>query len=291
MVCKVAYRCPQCLWLPESSVDLEALTCKNCGAEVVSEMAKMSKTKLNVVSPDGLFARFGADAVHLYTLFMGPADRDMVYNDHGVVGIDRFLNRFWETVTDHVETVTAVPVYQGAQEGLCQATRGLRHLLHRTVAKVTEELEGAWHFNTSTAQVMELLNAVRSWLEDGHPNDDTERSVLREALQLMVSVLSPFIPHTAEELWERLGNEPSIFAQPWPEPDAEALAAEQLEVPVQVDGKLRARLQVPADIDEDSLRKHALEEEGVAKHLGGRSIVRVVIVPGRLVNIVSRPQS
>jgi leucyl-tRNA synthetase len=158
------------------------------------------------------------------------------------------------------------------------------------VAKVTEELEGAWHFNTSTAQVMELLNAVRSWLEEGHPTDDAERAVLRETLELMVSVLSPFVPHLAEELWERLGHEPGIFTQPWPEADADALAADEVELGVQVDGKLRARLSVSTEAGDDVIREAALSEERVAAHLEGREVVRVIVVPGRLVNIVSRPR-
>jgi len=291
MLCRMAYRCPRCLWLPESEVDLATETCRKCGCKVESEMAKMSKTKLNVVSPDETFKKFGADALHLYTLFMGPADRDMVYSEQGLIGIDRFLGRLWDTVVGEAERVAEVKPYAGLQQALAPETRKLRHLLHRTVAKVTDELEGAWHFNTSTAQVMELLNAVRSWLEDGHPNDDTERAVLRETLELMVSVLSPFIPHMAEELWEQLGHEPSIFTEAWPEPDPEALAAEELEIAVQVDGKLRTRLHVSADIVEEALKERALTEPRVEKHLEGRSVVRVIVVPGRLVNIVSRPRS
>lgn len=288
MICKTAYRCPQCLWLPESEVDLQNMTCRKCGRAVLSEMAKMSKTKLNVVSPDEVFDRFGADALHLYSLFMGPADRDMVYHDQGLVGIDRFLNRLWETVLRQLEAVRDVEAYRGGQEGLSPETRALRHLLHRTVKKVTDELEGPWRFNTSTAQVMELLSGLRGWLEAGHPVDRTEREVLRETLELMVGILSPFVPHLAEELWERLGHEPSIFREPWPEADPEALAAEQLEIPVQVDGKLRARLTVPADISEEALRERALSEPRVARHLAEREVVRVVVVPGRLVNVVTR---
>ena len=290
MICKTAYRCPHCLWLPESEVDVATLVCRRCGREVLGEMAKMSKTKLNVVSPDEVVERFGADALHLYSLFMGPADRDMVYHDQGLVGIDRFLNRFWETVTAQVETARGVPRYTGGQEGLSRATRELRHLLHRTVKKVSDELEGLWHFNTSTAQVMELLAGLRAWLDGGHPADEAERGVLRETLVLMTSILSPFVPHMAEELWERLGEEPSVFQQPWPEADPEALEASHLEIPVQVDGRLRGRLRVPADIDEEELRQRALSEPRVARHLTDRAVVRVVVVPGRLVNIVSRAE-
>jgi leucyl-tRNA synthetase len=291
MVCKTAYRCPRCLWLPEAQVDLATMTCRTCGTAVVSEMAKMSKTKLNVVSPDELFDRFGADAVHLYALFMGPADRDMVYSDQGLVGIDRFLNRLSETVMREAARVRDVASYGGGQAPLSPETRALRHLVHRTVRKVTDELEGAWHFNTSTAQVMELLAGLREWLEDGHPQDEREREVLREALELMVSVLSPFAPHLAEELYEQLGGRPSIFQQPWPEADPEALAAEELEIPVQVDGRLRARLMVSAETSEEELREQALSDPRVARHLVERTVVRVVVVPRRLVNIVSRPGS
>jgi leucyl-tRNA synthetase len=157
------------------------------------------------------------------------------------------------------------------------------------VKKVTEELEGSWHFNTSTAQVMELLTGLRDWLEGGHPEDGPEREVLREVLELMVSVLSPFAPHLAEELYEQLGGQPSIFRQPWPEADPEALAAEELEIPVQVDGKLRARLLVSPETSEEELRERALADPRVARHLVERTVVRVVVVPRRLVNIVSRP--
>lgn len=289
MLCKMAYRCPKCLWLPESAVDVDTLTCRKCGRPVLSEMAKMSKTKLNVVSPDETFKAYGADALHLYTLFMGPADRDMVYSDQGLIGIDRFLNRLWETVTAEVEVVAGVAAYRGGQEPLSAETRALRHLLHRTVKKVTEELEGSWHFNTSTAQVMELLAGLRTWLKSGHPQDGREREVLREVLELMVSVLSPFAPHLAEELYEQLGGEPSIFRRPWPEADAEALAAEVLEIPVQVDGRLRARLLVPAGIGEEEFRERALADPRIARHLVGRTVVRVVVVPRRLVNVVSQP--
>ncbi|MBM4043067.1 MAG: class I tRNA ligase family protein [Planctomycetes bacterium] len=260
---------------------------KSDGQPVHVEMAKMSKSKFNGVSPDELFEKFGADTVHAYILFVGPADQDVVYSDEGVIGIHRFLNRFWDTVTAWAERMRNAECgvrnvgCPSSNQALDADSRALRRKAHQILKRVTEAFEPPFRFNTAIAGIMELTNAVRERGEKaGSPG------VVKEALSIAVQCLAPFAPHICEELWERLGGSPSIFRSPWPAYDAEAAKAEEIEVPVQINGKLRSKVVVEAGIDASGLEAAALADERVKALVAGKAVRRVIVVPGRLVNIV-----
>ena len=266
-------------WVPPDEVDADRLVRKSDGHPVTCEMAKMSKSKMNGVAPDELFDQYGADTVHAYILFVGPADQDVEYSDQGVIGVHRFLNRFWDLATTWAERVA------GAGEvgagGLNAEAEALRRKAHQTLARVTASFDPPFRFNTAIAGIMELTNALRDRAERAE-----NPAVVREALRLAVQCLSPFAPHICEELWQRLGHEASVFRAPWPAVDEAAAKASELDIPIQVNGKLRSRITVAAEIDDAGLEAAALADERVQGYLAGRTVRRVVVVPGRLVNIV-----
>jgi leucyl-tRNA synthetase len=287
MITRWAYRCPKCnSWKKADEVhgnpaDGEAVVCKKCGSFARAEMAKMSKSKLNVVNPDELIGKYGADTERLYTLFIGPPEKEAEWSDAGVIGAYRFINRLWDTVTGWAGDLAPVKPYRGAADGdsLTEADRAVRRKLHQTIKAVTHDIENGFQFNTAIAAIMELLNVVRANPAAGAP-------VRREALEKMLLLLGPFVPHVAEELWETMGGEPSILAQKWPEADSRAAAEEELDIPVQVNGKLRGRLTVPVGTAREQLEKLALAEENVKRHTEGKQVKKVVVVPGKLVNVV-----
>ena len=252
---------------------------------IVKDGAKMSKSKGNVVSPDKLIEKFGADTQRLYTLFIGPPEKDAEWNDRGVAGAHRFLNRLWELVDEQAESLKSVPDLTGADATLAPDARALRRKAHRTIKKVTVDMEETFHFNTAISSVMELVNETRDLLAAGEPTGDAA-SVLKHAVESTVLLLSPFVPHICEELWARLGHEPSILEVPWPSYEEAATKAEEIEIPIQVNGKVRSRITVEADIGDDELREKALADERIAGQVAGKGQVKVVVVPKRLVNIV-----
>jgi leucyl-tRNA synthetase len=232
---------------------------------IYSKGAKMSKTKGNVVEPLGYADRFGADAVRTFTLFMGPADQDMEWHDQGVEGVWRFLNRLWRVVLEQAEK----PRVEHPEGPLARKT-------HETIAKVTDDLERRFAFNTPIAAVMELVNEITR-----SPDDPAARF----AAETAVSLIQPYAPHVAEELWERLGGE-RLWEQPWPQADEAMLERETLEIVLQVNGKLRDRLEVPASIGEEELVALARASERVQAHLNGGEPRKTIVVPGKLVNFV-----
>jgi leucyl-tRNA synthetase len=227
--------------------------------------AKMSKSKGNVVAPDDLIERFGADALRLYILFMGPADEDAEWQDTGIQGTSRFLNRLWSTVT-------------GLEPGAGGATTDtpLARKSHETIARVSDDIDRRFQFNTPIAAVMELTNEIGR-----HPDDPAARF----ACETAVSLIQPYAPHIAEELWERLGHE-RLWEQPWPTADPGQLEHETFELVVQVNGKVRDRLEVPVGLSEAELVERARSLPNVQAHLDGKEIRRSVVVPGKLVNLV-----
>jgi len=284
MICKEAYRCAHCSsWVRPA--DVEHGRHKTCGTEVQAEMMKMSKSKLNVVSPDELVGRFGADTERLYTLFIGPPERDAEWSDQGVLGAFRFLNRVWELVNELAVELEGVAPYEGSSSALAPAAKTLRRKVHATIAKVTRDCDGDFHFNTSVSMIMEMFAALRDATE---ADLGAERpQVLREAVETLVILLAPFVPHLSEELWSVLGHPPSVFDLPWPDFDPEALKTEQVEVVVQVNGKVRGRVQVDADADQPAVNEAAMAIPPVQRQLEGRTVRRVVYVPGKLLNIVA----
>jgi leucyl-tRNA synthetase len=254
---------------------------------VIKDGAKMSKSKGNVVDPDDMIRRFGADATRLFTLFAAPPERDLEWTESGVEGASRFLNRLWRFVHAHADEITGAGRVPG---GLSERARAFRRLIHETVERVPADVERDFHFNTAISAVMELVNALHDFERDSLDRvTGAERAaLLREAVETTLLLLGPVCPHMTEELWQALGHPESLFRQAWPAADAGALVREQVTVVVQVDGKVRSRLTVDVGAPEQAVREQALAEDKVRPWLDGREVAKVVIVPGRLVNIVTR---
>ncbi|MEZ5320299.1 MAG: leucine--tRNA ligase [Vicinamibacterales bacterium] len=267
---------------------------------VLRHGAVMSKSKGNVVDPDDMVATFGADALRLYVMFVAPPEKEVEWTDTGLEGAYRFLARVWRMV-DHL-----IPALAGAAPpaglALDDDERALRRRTHTTIARVTADIDPRMHLNTAISALMELVNDLYAFA-DRHGIRPTGRedepaavvarpetaAVLREAVEALVRLLSPFTPHLAEELWERLGHEGGIVAAGWPVADADAARAEAIEIPIQVNGKVRARMTLAADADDEAIRAAALAADAVQSHLAGMDVVKVVVANRRLVSIVVRP--
>ncbi|MDD5556305.1 MAG: leucine--tRNA ligase [bacterium] len=248
---------------------------------IIKDGAKMSKSRGNTVSPDGLIEAYGADTVRLYTLFIGPPEKDAEWRDESIVGAHRFLRGLWDLVREAAGRVARAAPGGGAGEGT-----PLRRAVHRTIRKVTADIEERFHFNTALAALMELENGIRAFMRDVPRPAGEAAAALDEAVRTIVLLLGPFAPHIAEELWRAVGGTESVFRQPWPAHDPALVREEEATVVVQVNGRVRGRITVPADAPEEALAAAALAERNVAAHVGGRRVVRTVVVPGRLVNIV-----
>jgi leucyl-tRNA synthetase len=247
---------------------------------VIKDGAKMSKSKGNVVDPNALIERYGADTARLFSLFAAPPEKDLDWSDQGVDGSFRFLNRVWKLVHDRLDLVKNAVAPDVAT--LTAEERTLRRAVHKTIKKVTEDIEERFHFNTAIASVMELLNTV----QPSELNTPQRGAVMKEALETMVLLLAPFVPHISEELWQRLGNGTPLSLTAWPEYDRDAVVDEEKLVVVQVNGKLRSRVTVPAGTGEEELKAAALADEKVIPFLEGKQVRKVVCVPDKLVNIV-----
>ncbi len=260
---------------------------------VLKDGAKMSKRMGNVVDPTEMCAKYGADTVRLYSMFAAPPEKDFDWSDTGIEGASRFLNRVYRLVARHAEKLrpyvarrTKAP---GKQEwdvaGLSPEDRRLLRKTHQTLRHITDDMEGRWHYNTDIALCMELANEITE-LEEAFEQRKVRPEVFKLSLEHMVLMLSPFSPHVADELWEGLGNAGPILRVPWPAYDPALAAEDELEIPVQVNGKLRGRIRVAVGSSESEIRRLAQAEEKVARHLNGRQVVRIIVVPEKLVNIV-----
>ena len=251
---------------------------------VIKDGAKMSKSKMNVVDPDELIHRYGADTARLFTLFAAPPEKDLDWSDQGVEGAHRFLNRVWRFAMRHREPLAGV----AADSGRIPSSDGLKELrrrIHWTVKKVTDDIEQRFHFNTAIAAIMELHNTLSSVSrEDLQQEGGT--ALLKAALETEIVLLAPFVPHVASELWERLGHTEALADVGWPEYAEAALVQESRLIVVQVNGKLRGKVSVPADAEAEHVETAALGDPRVASFVEGRRVRRIVQVPGRLVNIV-----
>ena len=269
---------------------------------VLKDGAVMSKSKGNVVDPDDMIAKYGADALRLYVMFMAPPEKELEWIDSGLDGAFRFLMRAWRIVQQWRETVAAAPAIDRVEAGLTVAERALRRKTHDTIRRVTQDIEPRVHLNTVVSALMELVNELYQF-SDQHTaagpagrraegQAPAERpgtqAVLKEAIEALILMLSPFTPHMAEELWEQIGNEGGIVFAPWPTFDAAVARADDAVIPVQVNGKVRGRVTVPADSSEDAIRDAALADPSVAAHVAGKSIVKVIVAKGKLVSIVIR---
>jgi len=279
---------------------------------VIKDGAKMSKSFGNVVSPDEMVARYGADAARTYSLFAAPPDRDLDWQETGIEGVQRFLGRVYRYVLrnaqpQHPDWRRPVPA------ALSSEARALQRKLHQTIKRITDDFQGRWHFNTCIAAIMELLNAMYAAEENrdgkgdgkgvdkgehkgghtgGHTGEDkavaakVPVALLADLQRSLVLLLAPFAPYLAHELWETLGEKSSLLRAPWPKYDAALAKEEEIELAVQINGKVRSRIVVPADSPEEHVREAALADEKVRAAIVGKQIVQIRVIPGRLVNIV-----
>ncbi|GAB6037293.1 leucine--tRNA ligase [Fundidesulfovibrio butyratiphilus] len=255
---------------------------------VIKDGAKMSKSKGNVVDPDEMVEKYGADTTRLFTLFAAPPEKDLEWSDTGIEGAARFASRLWRLVTEEFGGVLSPtgPCLALDPAGLSPLGRELRRREHATVAKVAKDIEGQFQFNTAIASVMELTNFLFANL-DALRAQTQDRKALCSAVNSLLVVLSPMAPHLCEELWQAMGHTRPLSRQPWPAYDPAALATDTVTVVVQVLGKLRGKVEVAADADEESVKQAAMTEENVARHLAGKTVRKVIYVPGKLVNIVA----
>ena len=290
MVCKQAYHSTRG-FIPTEEVEERdgQLVDKQTGLRVETTLEKMSKSKFNVVRPDALIEQYGADTVRLYTLFIGPPEKDSEWSDAGVEGGFRFLKRLWTVVIRNIDLLKAFNAAPAvATDGLEGAARDLHRATHETIEKFTGDMEGDFHFNTAIAASMELVNEVYKHEASLRDGGETGKRVLAEALRTVVVLLSPIVPHVCEELWSRMGNTESLLRSAWPKADPAALVRDEVELVVQVNGKVRARVTVPADAADEEVKEAAFADENVRRHIEGRRVVKTVVVPGRLVNIVAK---
>jgi len=250
---------------------------------VLKDGAKMSKSKGNVVDPDHIIEKYGADTARLFILFAAPPERDLEWSDAGVEGSYRFLGRVFRLVNAALPQVQGVKPLQSG-EGLDGKTKELRRLVHTTIKRVTEDVGRRMQFNTAISAIMELVNGIYAYRE--LPADEQRPEALREAIESVVVLLAPFAPHLAEELWHLLGREGSVHEERWPDYDRDAVVVDEIEIVVQVNGKVRDRLTVAADAKEEEIRALAVELPKVKEFLNGKAVRKVVVVPGRLVNVV-----
>ena len=253
---------------------------------VIKDGAKMSKNLGNVVSPDEMVARYGADAARLYSLFAAPPDRDLDWQDAGIEGIQRFLGRVYRFFLrnanpDHPEWRKPVPAE------LSSEARALQRKLHQTIKRVSDDFQGRWHFNTCIAAIMELLNEVYG-AEEAIASGRVPVSLIAEVQRGIVLLLAPMAPYLAHELWEMIGEHGNLLKAPWPKYDAALAAEDEIEIPVQINGKLRSKVVVPAAATEDQVKQSALADEKVKAAIAGKQVVKNVYVPKKLLNIVVR---
>ena len=239
----------------------------------------MSKAKGNTVDPQELIEKYGADTVRLFMMFAAPPEQSLEWSDDGVQGAFRFLKRFWTAVHEHVKAGDTAPLDVDA---LNDDQKELRRKTHQTISKVSDDIGRRYTFNTAIAACMELLNSVSRF------NDSSAegRAVVDESLNVIVLMLSPIVPHICHELWHVLGHASALVDERWPEFDESALSQDLIEMVVQVNGKLRGRISVDVNAEQDVIAELALAQENVQKFIADKEIRKTIVVPGRLVNIV-----
>jgi len=250
---------------------------------VIKDGSKMSKSKGNVVSPDEIIERYGADTARLFILFAAPPERDLEWSDQGVEGAYRFLNRVWRLVyncLDLIKNAGDLNLFELSKED-----KDLHRLLHQTIKKVTIDVEERFNFNTAISSIMELVNGIYQYL-DRVPKEQQNSALLKDVLNKLVILLAPFVPHISEELWMELGNEGSVHKVTWPLYSQDALVEDEITIVVQINGKVREKLVVRVDADRNEVEKMALSQEKIKKLLEGKEIKNVVYVPKKLINIV-----
>ncbi len=294
MVCKETFRCEIHSWLgPEGAEGSNkgGWRCRLCGGPVErGRVEKMSKRKKNIVDPEHLISAFGADTARLFSLFAAPPEKDLEWSDSGVEGASRFLQRVWRLVDDLEPRLKVGGSSHGASQAAAPPPRvkEIRRLTHRTIRKVTEDTDRDFQFNTAIAAMMEFVNGLYKFAADYDSAQAApgEADAFREAARTLVLLLAPFAPHLAEELWERLGYAPSVADQPWPVYDPALVVSETLTIPIQVNGKLRGRVEVPTDSTEEQVLSLARQDARIMELIQGKVPRRVIYVEKKLVNFV-----
>lgn len=254
---------------------------------VLKDGSKMSKSKGNVADPTEMIAQYGADTVRLFCLFAAPPERDFDWSDSGIEGSFRFLNRVWRLFSELRPYISAVRACSSTPEqAMTPVAKELRLKEHATVKKVEEDIVNRYQFNTAIAAVMELVNALYLYRDELASTPDG-RAVLSSSMATVLTLLSPVTPHLCAELWEELGHAVPIDQESWPKWQADALARDLLTVVIQINGKLRAKIEVPASISKEELEQKALAEENISRHLEGLTVRKIVVIPQKLVNVVA----
>jgi leucyl-tRNA synthetase len=241
---------------------------------VLKDGAKMSKSLGNIVSPEDIIDRYGADTARLFILFASPPERDLEWSDQGVEGSFRFLQRVWRLIDELSERLND-------ENTGAKADGDVRRLVHKTIKKVTDDVAERFNFNTAISAIMEMVNGLYAYKEQ-----KISGSVIKEAVENLLLLLAPFAPHMTEELWEKLGKKESIHLMPWPKYDIEAMVEEEIEIVVQVNGKVKGKVSLPAEATDEEMKQAALSNEKVLPHIEGKNVVKVITVPRKLVNIV-----
>ncbi|MAR93318.1 MAG: leucine--tRNA ligase [Pseudomonadota bacterium] len=271
-------------WFSPSDVTLDGqqFVLKSDGRPVQHDgMSKMSKSKNNGIDPQLIIDQYGADTVRLFMMFAAPPEQSLEWSDSGVEGANKFLRRIWRLVMNHLEQGQP-PALQA--EALNDAQKDLRRKLHETIAKISDDYDRRLTFNTAIAAVMELSNQMAKLEDDGTQS----RAVMREAIEACVLMLAPITPHICHVLWHKLGHTEAVIDAPWPVVDENALTRDSLEIVVQVNGKVRAKIEVGVDESRDSVERKALDNDKVQRFIDGKTIAKVIVVPGKLVNVVAK---
>jgi leucyl-tRNA synthetase len=245
----------------------------------------MSKSKKNVVDPEDLIERYGADTVRMFCLFASPPERDLEWSDQGVDGSFRFLHRVWRLVDENLEFLKSAAVY-GGKETLPEALKDLHRKIHQTIKKVSIDIEDRFHFNTAISAVMELVNDIHKVLAGPEKPSPLAWSVVKEAVETTVLLLSPVVPHMTEELWKMLGHKDLLLQVSWPAYRSEALEVAKRLIVLQINGKVRDRMEVPASFTEKEIEAAALASERVQGFIGQKPVKKVIVVGQKLVNVV-----
>ena len=235
----------------------------------------MSKSKKNVIDPNHLIERYGADTARMFSLFAAPPERDLEWSDKGVDGTFRFLGRIWNLVHDNLEQLKKANPAKTAQGQVMRKT-------HQTIKRVTTDIERDYHFNTAIAAMMEMLNDLYA----AKPASNEDWGTQRFAVNTLLTLISPFAPHIAEELWQTLGAEGMAMQQPWPAWDEEATKEDEIELVIQINGKVRAKMKAAAGLPDDELKQMALADAKVMEHMDGKEVRKIFVIKGKLVNIV-----
>ncbi|MFC1524670.1 class I tRNA ligase family protein, partial [Thermodesulfobacteriota bacterium] len=249
---------------------------------VIKDGAKMSKSKGNVVDPNELIEQYGADTLRLFSLFAAPPERDLDWNDQGVEGSFRFLNKVYRFIREKHPFAEPAPI---SPEKLNDVSRALHRKTHQTIRKVSHDIDTKMHFNTAISAVMELVNSLIS-STSGEEKNSVDPVVVRNAVETIIILLAPMVPHFSHELLEFMGITRPLDSIPWPEFDPEAAKEDELTIVIQVNGKVRSRVQVNADIGDEELKELATQDDKVRKFMQEKPVRKIIVVPKKLVNIV-----